>query len=101
MTPRQLQTLEFIEGCWNQQHYGPSYKDIGKHLEVKSDETVRGLLFRLRDHGWGTWSPKHHRSVRSLRTPAGGVVRNGADAGIDARIETGVEAQTSPLVPRP
>jgi len=107
MTPRQLQTLEFIEGFWDQWNYGPSYKDIGGYLEVSSPETVRGLLYRLRDNGYVTWSPKSHRSVRSLRkawdvprrTPAGGGDQNGDSENARHSVSTEATIQSSPQEP--
>ena len=85
MTPRQLQTLKFIEGFWDEQQYGPSWKDIRTHLQVASDESVRGLLSRLKENGWVTWVHRHHRSVRSLRNPAGGGEGNGLGTEAEVR----------------
>jgi SOS-response transcriptional repressor LexA len=68
LTKRQNEVFLSIVDYINCNGYPPSFREIGKRVNLSSSSTVQGFLEQLKKKGYVTWEPHQPRTLRILKT---------------------------------
>lgn len=67
LADRQLEILTAIEDYIDQNGYSPSFRDIGKIVNLASSSTIQRYMDRLKVNGDVTWVSGQPRTLKVLK----------------------------------
>jgi len=70
LTQKQQNVLNAIETYISENGYPPSYSQLAKLVNLKSNSTISGYLVRLKEAGYITWDEGCPRTLRIINKEA-------------------------------